>query len=516
MMPEVVTNFGEKIIVKRVPLRRRCMFFGGLLFVAVIGVVVPVASAVQEPASAVLQIFPESLHERTSPHLRRAINTFALAENEYFANRIDEAINRLEEFWGVYPPGDPQWQTMSSEAAALLEETGKNLGSPPCYAALRMLTDCCYRKRELLSSPVQSTSLKWTVVLVASMQGTQPRNQRELEQGKGTQVNCLLDPRIAEANHRIVRESSRLFREYVWSLSNGRLTVELDFLRVDDWQATGHVTTEGGNAAEITHDSFVELRNRIPAKLKQKSDWWWVIYPSIVPERYDDFQKTEFYTGSMRLGPDMKSPCWLIDDRWLLRKPPHLGHGDMHSLERRLYLPQWLQHEFFHHLYAAYPEFGLEKKGHDWFQRRKWPQDFLGQFEPDYFSESVEKRFFSAAVPLHVRLKYAFTNRLSVMPPKTLEGSYARTPVLNGWHEGRLTLDRSNDMQQFRWTNDAGESWLLVDDRSNGRLQCERGSPYFRESLGKFFHFELRTEPNTDRPIVQGFHFNGEYYERRP
>ena len=97
--------------------------------------------------------------------------------------------------------------------------------------------------------------------------------------------------------------------------------------------------------------------------LLNETDWFWILYPSHVPE-FPDFDDNAFITGGM--GSDSKGgPLFIIDDKWLVRKPAHLGDGMYNDVERRIYLPQWLQHEFYHHLYRIYPEFSLEVNGHD-------------------------------------------------------------------------------------------------------------------------------------------------------
>ena len=71
-----------------------------------------------------------------------------------------------------------------------------------------------------------------------------------------------------------------------------------------------------------------------------------------------EFEDDEFITGGM--GADDKGgPLFIADDLWFVRKPYHLGEGVYSDIERRAYLPQWMQHEFYHHLYRIYPEFRL-------------------------------------------------------------------------------------------------------------------------------------------------------------
>ena len=48
------------------------------------------------------------------------------------------------------------------------------------------------------------------------------------------------------------------------------------------------------------------------------------------------------------------------------------------EVETRLWWATLQQHELYHYLFSVYPEFGLEKTGHMWFDRNKWPADFVG------------------------------------------------------------------------------------------------------------------------------------------
>jgi len=59
-------------------------------------------------------------------------------------------------------------------------------------------------------------------------------------------------------------------------------------------------------------------------------------------------------TGGMTSGPS-GSPCFIANDGWFLDKPAHLGVGPYSRAERQVYQPQWFMHEFYHHLFGAYP-----------------------------------------------------------------------------------------------------------------------------------------------------------------
>ena len=106
------------------------------------------------------------------------------------------------------------------------------------------------------------------------------------------------------------------------------------------------------------------------------------LYPSSIPEG-ENFKGLELISGATNRFEGRM--VWMIDDRWILKRPPQLGDGVYTELERRLYLPQWVQHEYFHHLFlAAFPEFELEATSHQWFNLSNWPEDFEGSREADY------------------------------------------------------------------------------------------------------------------------------------
>jgi hypothetical protein len=223
----------------------------------------------------------------------------------------------------------------------------------------------------------------------------------------------------------------------------------------------------------------------------------------------------------MGSGPD-GSPCFIGDDRWLVRKPPHLGVGLYSDEERRAYLPQWLQHEFYHHLFRIYPEFKLEEKSHQWFDRKTWPSDFEGRFEADYYHEALHKRLQTASPPLCVKLRYA-------PPPKELYrgisvaslcGDYRHQPVQNNWHEGTIQPDGQpgpDGKPVLRWTNKAGVSWRLFPDIENGVLKTGPENPYYEKNptSGRAFRIILRRNADGEYlPEVSGFQFQGGFYAR--
>jgi hypothetical protein len=327
------------------------------------------------------------------PLYRTSLDAFFTAEGAYRGGDYEKASRVLTTFWEAHPPGTPEWERAIRHAQTLATTKGVNFGAPAFYYALRMLTDCV--EWRLHGDPKTAAhTVRWTVVLVGKS------NDGEVHHSLATPTGDY------------VGESTYLFTEYIRAITGGRLKVDVRLLPLPELDVPVERLTRSVQAGGASFDvAFADLApagmpriwKAVPDEVRAKTDWWWVLYPSHVPPG----ATTNFITGGMSVGPDGVSPAFIIDDLWLVRIPPTLGSGPYTSEQRRAYLPQWLQHEFFHHLYRSYPALGLETSGHQWFDRKLWPDDFNGLLEPDYFAESVHKRLKSASPPLDVMLRYA-------------------------------------------------------------------------------------------------------------
>ena len=327
------------------------------------------------------------------PLYRASLDAFFTAESAYRGGDYRRASEILLAFWTAHPTGTAEWASGIRDAQTLAATKGVNFGTPAFYSALRMLTECV--EWRLHADPrVAPQTIRWTVVLVGKSNEGQVRHT------------------LAPTTAGYVGESTSLFTEYLCAITQGRLKVDLRLLPLPELELPVERVTRSVQAGGVSYDaSFADLVpaampriwRAVPADVRTATDWWWVLYPSHVPEG----ATTNFITGGMGFGPDSVSPAFLIDDLWLVRIPPTLGYGPYTSEQRRAYLPQWLQHEFFHHLYRSYPGFGLEASGHQWFDRKRWPDDFDGALEADYFAESVHKRLRDARPPFEVVLRYA-------------------------------------------------------------------------------------------------------------
>ncbi len=475
----------------------------------------------------VQRIDPEFLRsygaDNFSQQYKDALWTYLQAEEKYSAGEFPRAHQLLENLWAQYPVGSPGWGALPGQPF------GINLGTPPCYYALRMLTDMTTfrlehpplvhrvvggQPGEAVNLPPRSALL--TIVVVGETSGIEPRTVLDIQQGTGPFVVHSVDPRLTENSHFAVRESLALFKEYTTAITRGRLGLRTHILPLPGAQLPVRAQVLPGGTYHAGLTNLADVWSHVPQVIQEETDWWWIIYPSHVPEQHPAFQNSEFITGGMATGPDGASPAFLIDDRWLVRKPPHLGSGTYSDVERRLYLPQWLQHEFFHHLFRTYPEFGLEATPHQWFNRALWPADFEGNYETDYFHEALVRRFQTASTPIHVALRYSTSDApYDLLTINDVIGTYVREPVENPWHIGDIEFVAPFN-GEIRWKNTANVNWGLDPSLSSGRLLTGPDCPYYDPPVGTEFRIVFSRDENGDlTDDISGFTFNGETYHKQ-
>ena len=455
----------------------------------------------------------------------RSLDAFLAVERAYREARYTDARQELDALWHDAPPGGDGWVEASRATRRLAKSPGLNIGHPPCYYSLRMLTDCVRWRIESGSRVTADSAARravLTVVLAGRSAGAEPRTWAELEEGRGVAVEHTLAPELLADDYRVIRQSLWLFREYMLGSTEGKLGVEVRVAHLPDTVVRVHCRAKPSRYAGLAEGAAGVVGRSVGEEVLRGTDWWWFIYPSHVPEQHADFERTEFITGGMGTGPDGASPCFIIDDRWLTRKPPHIGFGPYTEVERRAYLPQWLQHEFMHHLFRIYPGFGLEDEGHQWFDRKTWPEGFEGRFEADYYAEAMHKllRTPQAKPPMHIALRYAPPPRevLAQVKLEDLVGSYRHRPVQNDWHIGSISVeerDAGGDVAVLRWTNQADASWRLFPGPAAGVLRTGEENPYYKSNPQgeRTFRIVLRRDAAGEyRPEPAGFQFQSGFY----
>jgi len=493
------------------PNRSRCLVWLGLLSLACTpaaqaqGTRAPIFPTEKDPALVFLA--PYGLANFT-PRYKRTLRTWLVASRRYGLGNYEACQDGLLELWAQNQPGGGGWGNQPTQPF------GINIGSPPCYYGLRMLTDTSeWRVQSGVVGDAAPREVQLTVLLVGQSHGVEPRDVAELQAGTGVPVTHQLDGRLLEDGSRVVHESLELFEQYVLAMTEGQLGVRTEVVHLPGVDLAVHAY-QNGNFRFAGLEQPADVWAALSDELLAQTDWWWLIYPSHVPEQYPDFLNAEFITGGMGVGEDSRSPLFLIDDRWLVRKPPHIGSGDYSAVERRAYLPQWLQHEFFHHLFRTYPEFGLENTPHSWFNLATWPADFEGRYEADYFHEALYRRLRTATPPLHVGLRYATADApWDQLVLADVLGSYHHDPVQNDWHVGTITQFAGDTLV---WTNDAGVSWLLQAELEDGELLTGPDCPYYDPPDGTKFEIVLERDAMGDlTSVVRGFSFGGGIYEKQ-
>jgi hypothetical protein len=188
-----------------------------------------------------------------------------------------------------------------------------------------------------------------------------------IDKGGKQLLKELLSKEIEDDSYKAVRQSLRLFQSYILAISGGELRLELSFHKVDScFQIKAETGYVGGN--------FAPLIRQLPASVIDKSDMFWLIYPS----NYD----VDLDVGvSGRMGGFAGGqPVFISEDDWVIKKRgPSQGSGARTEVERRMYLPEWVQHEFFHHLANSWPELNLKNDDVRRFDLTTWPKDYKGR-----------------------------------------------------------------------------------------------------------------------------------------
>ncbi|MGB0864636.1 MAG: hypothetical protein ACPGXZ_17075, partial [Saprospiraceae bacterium] len=445
----------------------------------------PVVPTVSTASTAKLDAFFNQYggKDKFSKHYIDALTTMITVEDLVKVNKYKQAKTELDRLWKAYPVGTDIWKNSNADD----RKYKTNIGNPAAYNALRMLTDIVKHNLKSPNPSGEVLTATLRVVLVDCSEGQQPKTIAEMQNGTGRNGKIKLDSRLKANNHRIIDQSLNIFKRYVNAMTDGRLKVEVKYYDLNYCVPT-RVSKDGKKANFKNNDDVI---NQIPKNIHDESDWFWILYPSVVPEdgvngvaANAGFDKNQGGMNTGGMDTRGQKPFFIVNDKWLLRVPPHMGKGEISDIERRAYLPQWLQHEFFHHLYNIYPELLLEQKykngkvvkdSHKWFDRSKWPSNFTGSHEADYYQESLHKRFKTATPSLQYMLKPTYKpsqkllNSLTINQflNKTFDASEAirkqgSTP--NGWHVGQIIQENG----KYYWKNKANKKWEIQPDLKNG------------------------------------------------
>jgi hypothetical protein len=368
-------------------------------------------------------------------HQILALETLLYAQDEIESGDWESAASRVDTVFAEMPLSTSIWMED-------LGHEGLNIGAPVAYYGLRMLDQIL----DIGQQPATGT-LQMTAVVAPCAEVSRPT----LPDLKSEIVSLDIAEEILADNAHTLVISTRLFRRWVQAISGG---MEVELVVYEMTECTTVDFTDDGSVI-VSYPDANSMVASVPDEIAQSTDFWWVVAPSGVPGDGSGYDR-HFITGGMG-GYGMGLPLFLSDDAWFTRKPEHLGTGSYTEIETRAYQPQWFQHEFMHHIFRTWPEFGLEDSGHQWFDRTTWPDDFEGVYESDYYAEAITKRLLGAEPSMAEGFSAPEFVDLTTFEPSDLVGSYLRSPQENEWHTVTVSLNGDD----LLWSNAAGVSWSL-------------------------------------------------------
>jgi|GEM_PF-3568787 len=436
---------------------------------------------------------------RESPLTIESVETFAVARALYREGLFEQCQQELTAFWKKNPRDAPVWALRGGD------KVGFKLGGSCGYPSLLLLTDAvAWRiKEKTLAKPVQAVDWNIVVLLVGKSSGLMPANDAEAKEGKGVPVSAKIDPLLLADNSRAMHDLVWLTREYYRAVTQGKINLRLRAVHLPDLEFKACAPGgPGGRPNNITN-----LKAAVPHEIAREADWYWLVYPEIEPPPGGKYYLHTYDTGSTTPGgitnmPGTRQTLFFCEDHWLTRRAIEDGRGPIHPLAHQIYIPYWLQHEFFHDHFRQYPQLELEATGHQWFDRAKWPSDFVGRFESDYYYEAMFKRLQNQANPSFagsfIRRNW-FPDLLPALKPEDLLGRYAIEGSKDGWTAGEIKLVDGGLM----WRNDAGRAWALTLEK-DGLLKTDESNPYFKETP-IYEIFPVRGADGLPAPGLGGF-----------
>ena len=295
---------------------------------------------------------------------------------------VDELIKKYPLMERNTPGANAWW---ANYGKMVLRNPRPHFGEPGMYAHLRMLDDIT--KMGVSKTLLGKTALRMAIVM--------PACTDIVPESGPTLTNERLSPEIEANDFAVVRQSLRLFQSYLLAISGGELRLELKFYKIEKCL---QIKPETGYLQGI----FSTPLDQLPKGEAEKADIFWLIYPN-------HFDKEAEITFKGGMSSYTGKPLFMSEDDWIItKKAPQQGSGSRTEIERRMYLPEWVQHEFFHHLMATWKvELGLPNTDKEWADNSTWPADFNGILEEDFYSEALNKRLYKANPSIVQKLKLA-------------------------------------------------------------------------------------------------------------
>ena len=333
-----------------------------------------------------------------SPHYVAAARSWFTARAEYESGAYEDALATLSTLWAQYPVGNEVWWSIFGN-----DPFGLNLGTPPCYYGLRQLTDMTEWRVANPDHPGSDRILRLSVLAVGSSAGVEPRTMQELIDGEGVAVTHAFDERVLADDYAIVHESLDFFAEYVHTITDGLLEVEIQVIPLPELEVAVTASANANGAYYATIANYTQ-----PIRLGQRATdrrHRLVVgaLPLARPRPVRGLPVPAVSSRAAWASAPTAHPASISDERWLARKTRTPGRRNL-RLRRTNHLPPPVAAA--RGLPPLLPSVDGVRAGrsvsHQWFDRSTWPADFVGQFEPDYYHESLFKRLKGATEPTFV------------------------------------------------------------------------------------------------------------------
>jgi hypothetical protein len=448
-----------------------------------------------------------------TPAFHKVVDADVLAWLDLEAGDYASAHKRLAGVWRDFPRGSPAWDNLTNQHGSMLDD-------PPGQMVTLML------QRIVDAGPtppanVKPVPLKLTVAIAECIRGTMPSNQAELKAGKGKPLTVHRNPAILANNYAALRQGLAVFQKYGWALLGRRGSLDVTFAPLPAGVCYDAQVSWDGSRPFVgpTDAAKAAILASVPPRVRDATDWWLLLYPTLLPQNPNNFDSNEWVTGGDQAATG-GAVLNVADIDWFLRKPPHFvskphtpfSTVPWQNIERFFYHPRWLDHETHHHLFDDdFPELKLEVPAgsHSWFKRETWPADFVGNSEPEYFDQADFRRLQTAHPPIWVRARFAAPT-WNTTTNAALAGRYeaCREPGWTNdtyaWNKGTLSLIGG----VLTWANDAGTApWHLKSWHDDATIPLGRLRQIDGPYTGQYWQFHFARDPSTGANLstIQGY-----------
>jgi hypothetical protein len=159
-------------------------------------------------------------------------------------------------------------------------------------------------------------------------------------------VYHTLIPDLITDDYKILRDCLFIFSHYIQAISEGVFKKKMNFVYLEsvdvlcEFKIEDNTYLSSMNSNEEGED---QIGKNISSELKNKTNLWMHIYPDHGHWESLIFMKERFVTGGCACS---EKPILILDDHSLIMKCNDLGSGYYSNEERRIYIHQWLKHEY--------------------------------------------------------------------------------------------------------------------------------------------------------------------------